>query len=93
MQVKKITFFFLLLLLPVLSFATDYSFADSLQWQGVVAFNTDRGVVLHRLSFRDAFFRSPEGLPQYRKTIPLHASRVKIGVALSGKKIVPVQPD
>ncbi len=93
MQVKKITFFFLLLLLPALSFATDYSFADSLQWQGVVAFSTDRGVVLHRLSFRDAFFRSPEGLPQYRKTIPLHASRVKIGVALSGKKIVPVQPD
>ena len=86
MQVKKITFFFLLVLFPVLGHAVEYSFSDSLQWQGIIKFRTDNGVLFRRLSFQNAFFASPESLPVYEKAVAIHSPAVKIEAYLADKK-------
>ena len=90
MLIKRLTFFLLLLAIPVWSYAIDYSFGDSLQWQGVQHIKADNGSEFQRLSFRDASFTTPEGLPVFTRVDPVYASQVKLKAKLLNKKVMSV---
>ncbi len=90
MLIKRLTFFLLLLAIPVWSYAIDFSFGDTLQWQGIRHIKTDNGSEFQRLSFRDASFTTLEGLPVFTRVDPVYASQVKLKAGLLNKKVMPV---
>ncbi len=90
MLIKRFTFFLMLLAIPVWSYAIDYSFCDTLQWQGVQHIKADNGSEFQRLSFRDASFTSPEGLPLFTRVDRIYASQVKLKAELLNKKVISV---
>jgi len=90
MLIKRFTFFLLLLAIPVWSYAIDYSFGDTLQWQGVQYIRADNGSKFQQLSFRDATVATPEALPVFTRVDPVYASQVKLKAELLNKKVIPV---
>jgi len=91
MQIKRLTFFLLFIACPFLSYAVDYSFGDTLQWQGIQYLKTENGTVFQRLSFRGASFSAPDALPAFSKTLPIHSAQVQLKAMFSDKEIVPVE--
>ncbi len=87
MQIKRLTFFLLLVTFPFLSYAIDYSFGDTLQWQGLQHLKTENGTLFQRLSFRGATFSVPDALPVFNKVVPIHSAQVQLKARLSDKKI------
>ncbi len=73
-----------------MSYAIDYSFSDTLQWQGLQHIITEKGVVFQRLSFRGASFSAPDALPVFSKTILIHSAQVQLKAILSNKHTQPV---
>ncbi len=90
MQIKRLTFFLLLVTFPFLSYAIDYSIGDTLQWQGMQYLKTENGTVFQRLSFRGATFSVPDALPAFNKVVSIHSAQVQLKARLSDKKIQPV---
>ncbi len=93
MLVRKVTFFLLVILFPLLGYAVDYTVSDSLQWQGVRTIRTEQGYDFQRISFRGAVFVSPASWPQYEKLVAIHSARVALKASLRPVKVTPVSPD
>ncbi len=90
MHIKRLTFFLLFVAFPFLSYAINYSFGDTLQWQGMQHLKTEKGFVFQRLSFRRASFSAPDALPVFSKTLPIHSAQVQLKAILSNKHTQPV---
>lgn len=90
MQIKRLTFFLLFVAFPFLSYAVDYSFGDTLQWQGLQHLKTENGIMFQRLSFRGASFSAPDALPVFSESLPIHSAQVELKAMLSVKNIAPV---
>ncbi len=92
MQIKKFTFIFLALALPFVSYAVDYAVTDTIHWQGMQHFRTEKGTEFQRLSFAGATFSSFDALPAFIQVMPIHSAEVVLKAALSHKIVAVVEP-
>jgi len=87
MTIKKFTFVFFLFFLPFWVYGIGYSFTEHIQWQAIQQFTTGKGIEINRLSFENAFFNKPDGLPHFSQAYPIHTAQAKLSASLTNIKI------